>query len=804
MSLAKRILRALPLLLLSPLLFALVALAMLAADLAWFVAGRRASAAPPAAPDSTAASVVIPNWNGRDLLARYLPSIVAALAGNPANEIVVVDNGSSDGSAEFVRTNFPQVTLVALQENLGFGGGSNAGFRAAANDIVVLLNSDMRVAPDFLAPLLEGFRDPLVFAVSCQIFFADPAKVREETGLTQGWWEDGQLRVRHRIDPQVDTLFPCFYGGGGSCAFDRRKFLELGGFDELLAPFYLEDTDLGYMAWKRGWKVLYQPRSVVYHEHRGTIGKRFREDQIQAVLKKNYLLWSWKNIHAWPRLVSQLAFTWVGALLAVVFGDVPLRPNFAAVWRAFRQLPGAVRSRWRARSLAVVGDAEAFRRPMGGYFRDRFAPMEADPERLRVLFVSPYPINPPTHGGAVFMSQTLAELARLAETHVVGMLDWPWQEADNRQLAEFCASSEWIARPTGRTRGSASLTPHAVREFRDPDFEWLIHRQLLLRRIDVLQLEYTPLAQYRCGFRRIPTALFEHDVSFQSIARGFGHSMSATAEMKARMEYLRMLRYELRVLPPFDQVQVCTAINRRYLLGFLPRMAARLRPGLRAGIDTRRYSLPAVAREPATLLFVGSFRHDPNRAAVDWFVHEVLPLVLRRRPDARLILVGSDPPPAHTYADYSANLEMLGYVDDVRGPLSRYAAFVCPILSGSGVRVKLLEAFAAGIPVVSTTIGAEGLAAVDGEYCSLADDPAAFAERVVAILDDPAGAARMAAQARAMVETEWDMAAITRRLVDEYRQLVRRKRAAAPGAGPILDAANSPAPLSASSGSGLS
>ncbi|MGO9967998.1 MAG: glycosyltransferase, partial [Bryobacteraceae bacterium] len=576
----------------------------------------------------------------------------------------------------------------------------------------------------------------------------------------------------------IEGLYPCFYGGGGSCAFDRSKFLELGGFDRLLEPFYLEDTDLGYMAWKRGWKVLYQPRSVVYHEHRGTIGKRFREDRIQAVLKKNYLLWSWKNIHAWPRLLSHLAFTWVGALLAAVFGDVPLRPNLAAVWRAFRQLPGAVRSRWRARSLAVIGDAEAFRRPMGGYFRDRFAPMEADPERLRVLFVSPYPINPPTHGGAVFMSQTLAELARLAETHVAGMLDWPWQEADNRKLAEFCASSEWFARPTGRPRGSASLAPHAVREFRNHDFEWLIHRQLFLKRIDVLQLEYTPLAQYRGDFRRIATALFEHDVSFQSIARGFGHLMSAPGEVKARMEYLRMLRYELRALPKFDQVQVCTAVNRRYLLQFLPRMAGRLHPGLRAGIDTRRYRLPATSREPATLLFVGSFRHDPNRAAVDWFVHEVLPLVLRRRPDARLVLVGSDPPPAHTYADYSANLEMLGCVDDVRGPMSRYAVFVCPILSGSGVRVKLLEAFAAGIPVVSTMIGAEGLAAVDGEYCSLADDPAGFAERVVAILEDPAAAAPMAARARAMVETEWDMAAITRRLVEEYRQLVRQKRAA--------------------------
>src|ERR1022692_2047750 len=169
----------------------------------------------------SAATVVIPNWNGKDLLAKYIPSVRTALAGNPDNEILVVDNGSSDGSADFLRATFPDVTVLALPENLGFGGGSNAGFRAATNDIVVLQNRDMRVAADFLAPLLEGFGDPLVFAVSCQIYFTDAAKLREETGLTQGWWQDGGLRVRHRIDNGIDDLFPCFYGGGGSCAFDR-------------------------------------------------------------------------------------------------------------------------------------------------------------------------------------------------------------------------------------------------------------------------------------------------------------------------------------------------------------------------------------------------------------------------------------------------------------------------------------------------------------------------------------------------------------------------------------------------------
>jgi len=780
MPFLKRLVRALPLLVISPLLMVFSAVALAITDFLWKVAESRTPPERRRQAESLphkSASVVIPNWNGKDLLAKYLPSVAEALAGNAANEIIVVDNGSTDGSADFVRATFPEVKLVALPENRGFGGGSNAGFRAAANDIVVLLNSDMRVDRGFLAPLLEGFTDSDVFSVSCQIFFSDPAKLREESGLTQSWWQDGGLRVRHRIDPAVDDLFPCSYGGGGSCSYDRRKFFELGGFDELLAPFYLEDTDIGYLAWKRGWKVLYHPRSVVFHEHRGTIGKRFTEEQIQAVLKKNYLLFCWKNIHEWPRLATHFSFAWCGAVLSVLFGDVPGRPNPAALWRAFRQLPGAVRSRWRARGLARISDTEAFLRPMGGYFRDRFAAMERTPERLRVLFVSPYPICPPVHGGGVFMYQTLRYMAGLAEVHVAGLLDWPAQAKDQEELREFCASAEWIARPTGRVPGTGSVQPHAVREFANRDFEWLIHRQMYQKRIDVLQLEYMHMAQYGGAFRRIATALFEHDIYFQSVARGLGHFPGAMDELKARMEYLRALRYELRALRAFDQVQVCTPENRQCLLSFLPRLAPEVRDGLRAGIDTARYEFRSTGREPMTMLFVGGFRHEPNRVALEWFVREVMPLIRSRRNDVRLTIAGSDPPPAHTYAEHADAMEVLGYVEDVRVPLARCAVFVCPILSGSGVRVKLLEAFAAGIPVVSTTLGAEGLARTDGEFCALADDPAGFAERVVRLLENPQAAVEMAVRARAEVEAHWDSAAITRKLVEGYGSLVKAKRA---------------------------
>ena len=735
---------------------------------------RKKQLAPDRRPGNAAASVVIPNWNGRDLLEKYLPSVVEALGGNPANEIIVVDNGSRDGSVAFVSEHFPSVRLLALDRNLGFGGGSNTGFRAANNGIVVLLNSDIRVQPDFLAPLLDTFADEKVFAVSCQIFFSDPKKIREETGLTQGWWENGGLRVRHREDAGIQVPFPCFYGGGGSCAFDRHKFLELGGFDEILRPFYLEDTDLGFQAWKRGWKVLYQPRSVVYHEHRGTIGKHFSQSAIDRVLKKNFILFCWKNIHEWPRLTSHFLFTFAGALLSILFGDSAERANFAGLWRAFLQLPSALRSRAHARALATINDTEAFRRPMGGYFRDRFIATPNDPGKLNVLFVSPYPICPPIHGGGVFMYQTALELASLCSLHLLILLDYAREREQHQELERKAASAAYLVRMEGKPKEFGSILPYAVREFWNPDLEWLMHRQIYLQGIDVLQLEYTALGQYFADFRRLACVLFEHDVYFQSVGRGLSSIGSFLRKPKATFEYLRALRYELALLPKFDRVQICSPENRDYILSFLPELRGKLDDN-RAGIATSRYEFRAEGREPYTMLFLGSFRHLPNREALNWFARNVMPRVLKGCPQARLIIVGSDPPPRHSLPDLPG-IELRGFVEDVREPLGRYAVFVCPILSGSGMRVKLLEAFSAGIPVVSTRIGAEGLTDKDGDICVLADDASEFAAKIIELFDDSERARLLACRARERVVDTRDTAVLTKRLVESYHAVLRAKR----------------------------
>lgn len=762
---------------LSPLLLMLSCLSLMMVDVCFALFGKR-KLPPDTAPDHRAASVIIPNWNGHGLLQSFLPSVVQALAGNPDNEIIVVDNASMDGSVALLRDHFPQVKILRMRQNAGFGGACNAGATAARNDIVVLLNNDMRVEPNFLPPLLDKFCDPHLFAVSSQIFFSDPNRRREETGLTETWWEKGQLGVTHHIDPAIREAFPCAYPGGGSSAIDRRKFLELGGFDELFRPFYYEDTDLGRLAWTRGWSVLYEPNSIVHHEHRGTIGRKFKSGYVKQVIRKNALLYCWKNIGDWGMLLQHFG-SCIGASLRSRTEPDKLKPvdeNRCTPLQAmdcWKQLRQVWRSRWSARSTRAVSDKEAFRRPLAGYYRDRFQPIVPvrNSERLNVLFVSPYPIEPPVHGGAVFMRGAIAGLAEITNLHLISFVDSRSQLGAQERFRKICKSVKFLIRRGVLLDNQWTMVPNAFREFESRQLLWAIHRAIYREKIDVVQLEYTVLAQYFGEFRNIPCMLFEHDISVQSLRR----QMSASGwKPNLLWEWLRMRIHEPRLLKQFARVQVCSEANATYLASLVPKLKGRIDSDLRAGINLDGYRFTLEDREPDSLLFIGSFRHLPNVEALRWFTAEIFPRVLAQRPGATLYVAGSDPPTGASIWRDHPNIRLLGAVPDVRTVLERCGVFVCPILSGSGVRVKLLEAFASGIPAVSTYLGAEGLTAKSGDVCELADRSDSFAHSVVRLLSDSSYGRDLATRAKSMVQQHRNVREMTRRLERTYRQEITR------------------------------
>jgi GT2 family glycosyltransferase len=734
------------------------------------------------------ASIVITNWNGRDLLAKYLPHVMAAAGEN--DEIIVVDNASSDGSAEFVQRSFPRVQVLRQERNLGFGGGSNAGVQAARHRVVILLNNDMRPLPSAFAPLVAGFSDPDVFAVSSQIFFSDPTRRREETGLTSGRFEKGFLRVRHEIEPRINKPFPTFYGGGGSTAYDREKFLEVGGFDALFEPFYVEDADLSYGAWRRGWKVLYQPESHLFHEHRATIGKHYSAAAIQTYLQKNYVLMVWKNVHKPSWLASHFSYLYGHMLLNFLGWPTETRTTIGAFVRALRQLPQALRARRRTLLEARLPDGEVFQRVRPCVFRETAAlHAEASNEtagaaaateathtpshrRLNVLFVSPYSINPPLHGGAVFMLQAVRQLATLHNIFILTFVDRAEEVEPNLQLRSLAQAVEVVVRKH-RPSQPFHVRCSAQRTFYDADFAELLDRMVLLHEIDLIQFEYTQLAQYRLPLHKVPQCLFEHDIYFRSIQRqlrlGQGGLLSKALES---LEWLRAIRYEVSAAGHFDAVLTCHEEESRVLRSFLGANGARVYSGLRTAIDVSSYAYPGGPRQPDSLLFVGNFQHRPNVEGLQRFCERIFPLIRAGRPQATLNIVGANAPAEWNQRFSGEGIRLLGHVDDIREPLSSYSVFVCPIWMGAGVRVKILEAFATGIPVVSTSFGAEGLEAVAGEDVLAADSPDAFAAACVELLGNPDRAQAIAASARRLVETRYDWPVVIGELDRVYQQLV--------------------------------
>ena len=318
-------------------------------------------------PDRRLATLIVLNWDGRHLLEEFLPSVVEAVRRDGRDhEILVVDNGSRDDSVAFLKARYPQVKVVALDRNRRFTGGNNAGVQAATGDVAVLLNNDMEVDPHFLRPLLEGFRDENVFAVTSQVFFQDKSRRREETGATRSRWLRGFPEPYHdEIPPgQAGVCLPVFWAGGGSSAFDRRKFLALGGLDTLYDPFYLEDLDLSYQAWKRGWKSLLAVDSLVVHKHRGTNRGKFGDNFVDNTIRKNQYLFVWKSITD-ARWILQ-HFLFLPLTQARFMAQTNVRFELRAFFKALLQFPEALYKRFRHRPWYRRSDASIFAETSGG------------------------------------------------------------------------------------------------------------------------------------------------------------------------------------------------------------------------------------------------------------------------------------------------------------------------------------------------------------------------------------------------------------------------------------------------------
>ena len=279
---------------------------------AWARPRNRITTPLPAGVTAPGISVVIPSRSGKDLLAAQLPGIVGDLP--PAAEVVVVDNGSDDGTEEWLRQAWPRVRIESSREPLSFADAVNRGLAAARYAHVCLLNNDMLLNPGFFQALLRAFDEvPDLFCATAQIRFP-PGVRREETGkavMAQDRPEDFPLRCD---DPLPGEDLTCvLYGSGGCSLYDAAKLRALGGVDRSYQPAYVEDLDLGFRAWQRGWPSVYVAGAGVEHRHRATTSRFYAQAELERILEINYLKFLARSVAApstfrrlWKQAVERL------------------------------------------------------------------------------------------------------------------------------------------------------------------------------------------------------------------------------------------------------------------------------------------------------------------------------------------------------------------------------------------------------------------------------------------------------------------------------------------------------------------
>lgn len=303
-------------------------------------------------------SVVLPNYNGEVILRKNLPKLIEAIKNykDSIREVIITDDCSTDGSIKAIKefakayeNKGVEINLLSSSVNSGFSSNVNKGFAKARGEIVILLNTDVVPSGDFLTPILRHFSDEKVFGVGCMNESVENGKIVLR-GRGIGQWKRGFLMHSGGALDKNNTLWV----SGGSSAFRKKIWDELGGLDEIYNPFYWEDIDISYVAQRSGYKCIFEKSSVVRHEHeKGAIKIKYSPEEIKKIAYRNQFIFVWKNAEG--RVLLNHVF-WLPYHLATgILGD---RALIAGFLKAILIIHKVLNSRRKARKHFKLSDRQ--------------------------------------------------------------------------------------------------------------------------------------------------------------------------------------------------------------------------------------------------------------------------------------------------------------------------------------------------------------------------------------------------------------------------------------------------------------
>ena len=406
------------------------------------------------------------------------------------------------------------------------------------------------------------------------------------------------------------------------------------------------------------------------------------------------------------------------------------------------------------------------------------------PERLRILYVTPMPASPPRFGAQARMHGLMTEIARRHDVTAVVLIDNEFDIEECRSAMEaYCRKVVLVPNPNGQTGRDKRLLQLqslvSTRSFERlratvPALQEALDGLLRAERFDIVNMEFTFLGHL--NVRQAPPGqappslvVDSHNIDFD-LARQYARMGSAGRRLYHSRNWPKLRDEELGTYRGADGVYLCSTADEQRLLDLAPGIRTTVIPN---AADVAYYQ-PRPGDPPPdgrTVVFFGLLSYIPNVDGVTHFVQDIWPRIAAEHPEARFKIIGGSPPPSLLKLA-EPRIELTGFVPDLRPHLAAAAAVVVPLRLGGGTRLKIVEAMAMAKPVVSTSLGAEGIEAVPGKDLLIEDQPIAFARAVNGLLAEPALAAQLGRSARQLAVDRYAWSEAARSLESFYRQVL--------------------------------
>jgi len=411
---------------------------------------------------------------------------------------------------------------------------------------------------------------------------------------------------------------------------------------------------------------------------------------------------------------------------------------------------------------------------------------------MNILFLStesPFPLD---HGHHLRIYQNLKALAKRHRIFFLAFSREPQALNDAAELKKLCASVDIIPLPQGkwRWRMYASMfanlfSPEAytIRRYVSREAKGKIQQILAAHAIDVVHFDLFHLAGYLSEVKALPKILVAHNIESLRMRRWARVERNYLLKLFLYYQYAKLYRSEARLCPKFEKCIAVSDFDKQMLVGICGHDNFTVVPN---GVDCD-YFRPGNHYDETNggLVWIGSMQGAYNHDAVDYFLKRIAPIIHAKMPGVNISFVGASPTRLlQEQARTNAKITFTGYVDDVRPFVDRAAVFIAPIRSGSGTKVKILNAMAQAKAVVTTSIGAEGIAALPDKEILIADDEHDFAAKVMVLLQDPLRAREIGRQARRLIEQRYDWRIVNKIMNDIYEQLISKQSEMSQGADP--------------------